>query len=270
MRFQVTALTAVLVLCLATAAPAKEIEAVAICGASGCEDVDDIQAFMAGGGLGAGDPEQQPSQPLQPMQPMQPYLRVDVDISAPPEENIEGWSMFVLADGSLVRSQGPGVVGGQEWMALPAQAGRIFKRAAARIEPFPAPTLSDVRIGSHRAGEPAAYSDLFGLEAAPRPTTVSPGGWERIDVRSTVPSPWTDGGNRIDWSPSLGLIRVDGQYFEPTRTLSERLRADSGRAAAPADDDGPGLLPWISALLALGTAAGVFLLRRRRPGPATA
>ena len=264
MRFHLLALTACLFLFIATAAAAKEIEAVSICGASGCHDVDDVHAFMAGGGMDLGSPDEQPTPPLQP------YLRIDVEISAPPEENINGWSVFVLADGSLVRSQGPGVGLGQDWVTLPARAAHMIGSAAAGIEPFPAPRLTDVRVGAHRAGEPNHYGDLFGLEAAPRPTTVSPGGWEQIHVRSSVPSPWTDGGDRIDWSPALGVIRVDGLYFEPTSALSERLRVDSGRAASPSDDDGPGLIPWLSALVALGAAAGLFLLRRRRPGPATA
>ena len=84
-----------------------------------------------------------------------------------------------------------------------------------------------------------------------------------------MPSPWTDGGDRIDWSPSLGVIRVDGLYFEPGSALEDRLRSDSGHPA-PADD-GPGPLPWVIGILIAALGGALLLVRlRRRPGPATA
>ena len=267
MRLYVTALTAAALLLIgltATAtAAAKEVSAVSVCGASGCNDVDDVRAFMAAGGLDTGSPDERP------IPAAQPYFRMEVEMHAPGED-LPGWSVFLLADGSLVRAQGPGAALDQDWMTLPADAGRTIASATDGLEPYPAPKLTDVRIGGRRATDPASYSDLFGLKAAPKPTTVSPGGWERIDVRSAKPSPWTDGGDRIDWSPSLGVIRVDGLYFEPGAALSDRLSSDTGRSA-PKDGDDPSPLPWLVGIViaALGGAV-VFMRIRRRPGPATA
>ena len=144
MRLYVTALAACLVLGLTATAAAKEVSAVSVCGASGCNDVDDVQAFMAAGGLDSGSPDPQP------MPAAQPYYRLDVELSAPGEK-LPGWSVFLLADGSLVRTQGPGVGLGQDWLKMPVGSAGVIKEAVRGAEPFPAPRLTDVRVGGRRA-----------------------------------------------------------------------------------------------------------------------
>ena len=260
-----TYLTAFAALSLLLAAPAgaKEIESVAICGASGCKEVDDAQAFVTSGGLDIGRPRPQGAPRAQP------YFRVDVKISIPPQEREveDSWSYYVLPKARLARSGGVGVGGGNEWTTLTAGSAERIARISADLTPFPSPQLTAVRIGSHKAPAPSAYTDLFGLKPAPKPATVSPGGWEQITLRSAVPGPWTHGGDRTHWSPTLGLIRVDGLYYRPGRALAARLARDSGRAAAPGDDG----LPVVGLMLgglgaALIGAAALVVVRRRRGG----
>jgi hypothetical protein len=158
-----------------------------------------------------------------------------------------------------------GLVALERWMKWhrldPAIAGAV-KDLARKVEPFPRPTVAEVKIGERVLREGAgSYARLLELRGA-----YVLGHGRPIGIRfvSPVESPWTEESSH--YYPENDVLLIDP-------ATSVRVPADLAadiEAARPlgAGGDGPSRFPWIPVAVAIVGAAVLALrgaLRRGRP-----
>lgn len=240
-------------------AAAKEISKVQLCGVSGCESMTDrsqTSAIAAGGSDNAAPPPA-----------LGAYYRLSFTVTAPPGASFSDghrsatWSEYYVPDSKVLRQTGDGMA---QWFYLSPKAAGLLGTLAKSVKPFPKPKLSQVLIGTRRAKDPQSYGRLLGVRTA---GLAVPGksDWLTVTLRSSRPSPWTDGQNVLQYSPSARVLQRDAEFVRLPDGLAARVAA--GRSL---DLAGKGF-PWVLLTTCLlGVAAAVALARlasKRRPVP---
>ena len=255
MRLAPLVLVAATALALAAPAAAKEITKAELCGPAGCAattNEDELRMFGGGSDTFGAQP------------PMSAYYELSLSARGDDEGATTTWTIYYVPSANMIAVDGG--YGTTNWHPLSAAAAGVMRRLAARVEPFPPPTVTSVAIGDRVVRENAAsYLQLLHDTGGIAPLNVSPDDWVGIDLRSARPSPWTDGARELLYSPSTNILE---RRIERV-VLADSVAADI-EAARPLVDDRVRWLPWlvlgglIAALLGL---AGVGALLRRHVEP---
>jgi hypothetical protein len=232
-------------LALPAAAQAKEINGLAVCGPDSCDDVDM-------GGFGHGDPVAGDSA-TDAGPPPSDFLRVDFTVDG----HAAAFSVFYEPESGLVAIEGrPGHV---EWARFDPRIATAVKDAAKRVEHFPAPRVTGVRVGDKKVeGNPSSYLPLLTLEG---PFVLPKTNEDALSIRfeATDPNPWTKAS--ILYYPDDDVILRGATFVK----LPSDLAADIA-AARPLGTGGDGTsIPWLPigvALLGAALLVAVFLRTR--------
>jgi hypothetical protein len=109
------------------------------------------------------------------------------------------------------------------WMALDADADSALRPLTASIEPFGAPRLTAAFVGARRVRSPSSYLSLYSVPSAGRPL-IRGADWLTIRLRSATASPWTDGANWLQYSPSARVLVRDGEFVKLDRRTARALQ----------------------------------------------
>ena len=234
-------LLAAVALVAAPAASAKELLGVQVCGSDGCATDKGAQILGPRGPFDNGGATLAPAKPGK-------WFRVYGLVGD--RGRIAGKIQFwYVPDGKLLVSPGGG---GQTtaWQRADARWQAALDRLTAKVKPFPAPTLTAVRVDGKAVSDPQSYLALYTIgskaETYPRdPTMVE------ITFESKSPTPWTYG-NYFALYPKANLLVRDGQIVSLPHDVATRaasgLSLDAGRA-----------FPWISLLAGLAVIALVLV-----------
>ena len=130
---RVIVLTALAVLGLPTAASAKEVAALTLCGTDGCQRITAhaaLRGFMNGG-----------YETLAPKQPG-PFFTVKATMRHD-EEQAGGWTVQYLRAANLIRAQAD--YGKHVWTRPAGTTAQALREAARGLQPYPAEKLGPVR-----------------------------------------------------------------------------------------------------------------------------
>jgi hypothetical protein len=221
-------------LALPAAAQAKEINALAVCGADACEDVD-----MAG--FGHRDPIAGDSATADGPPPSD-FLRIDFTVDG----QVGAFTVFYEPNSGLVAIESrPGTV---EWARLEPRIATAVKDAAKRLEPFPAPRVTGVRVGEEAVqGDPGSYLGLLTLEGEyvlPKTSRDAKG----IRFETLDPNPWT--AVTVLYYPEDDVIFRRGTFVKLPVGLAADIRAARGLGTG-----GGTTVPWLPIGVALAGAA---------------
>lgn len=250
------AATSVLVVAgaLASAAEAKEVSAVKICGVSGCHAVakEALRGFCDCPGTSA--------QSEVPAVAPQKYFVLRASLRGN-EGLASGFKAALVAGPGLVRYEAGNQTFGWE---RPADAQLdALRKAAGGLEPFPAPRLVGVEIGSRLSSEPDAYEALLALA---QPPTRSPDGPSTyITLRWAAENPWAVDQLLIYYPRTRTLLGTHGYVQVPPGLATRLEREAAGLPLLPSSS-----FPWVSMAgtvgggLALALLAAALLRHRRR------
>jgi hypothetical protein len=258
LRFPLLVALAVVVLPVASAEAKGRIDALAVCGVSGCVRVPVPPAVRGGEGFA-----RLVESPIAPAPAPQPYVVLRI--------RGEGmrWRLFVV--GGVATSSSGG------WTKLPPPLARAVASAARRAHPIQF-RLSVVEVGGfrdrrgQRAADPEAYAPLLHLGGHEVPSSVADanaGHWVLVRFHTARVTPWTSGRPLEGYyDPAARAFTVDGLGW--ARLSAERAAmierdAGLGRRAAASES----LLPWVAlaGLLAAAGAGGRALRARSRRIP---
>jgi hypothetical protein len=243
-------LAAVLLLALPGVAEAKGLNGITLCGPSGCVErkLDGLGHRSPIEESDTGLPAPPPSSFYRLMFGVAPYVDPSNAIEYEPK------SALVALDWGVSRWT--------RWERLDPAIASVVKDLARKLEPFPRPTVTEVRIGKHVLREDAgSYLLLLGLRGK-----YVLGNGRPVGIRfvSPVDDPWT----------AVGILYYpDNDVLLLTPYSSVRVPADLAadiEAARPlgAGDGGSSRFPWIPVAVAIVGAAVLALrgaLRRGRP-----
>ena len=226
-------------------ASAKELVSATVCGASGCRTVTDKATLNAipGGedvtGLGA------PAA----------YYRLTL-VTGEPNGRRHGFTTYYVPSAKAMSWSEDGLY--RLHPIYGPTANGVMRRITAGLEPHAAPRITTAIVGTRRVTGAAAasYASLF---SAGEPTQLDarPYDWVAVDLRSSRPSPWTDGRSELMFSPSTNLIEIG---YEPQR-IPDAIADDIAAGRALHAKSG-GRVPWgVLALAAVGVLAAVSLAR---------
>ena len=248
MKKPMIAVAALAALALAGSASAKEINSIAVCGASGCVDIverGDMHAYVEGSDAIAAPAVSE-------------YYTVKVTVEGEGEDFT--WTSYYVPSANVLAGIGePTEI--VSWVQMPERSRGLFAAATVKLEPFPVPRITAASVDGRRVeGDASTYSRLLTLPErfVPYPSEW----WVTVDLRSTHPSPWTASDRDLMYSPSANLLErgvaripVDGS-----------VAADLGAARAL---DRSRSFPWLTVLVALSASlpasALLVLAVRRRP-----
>jgi hypothetical protein len=238
-------------LALPAAAQAKEIDGLAVCGPESCEDVDM-------GGFGHRDPIAGDSATDAGPTPSD-FLRVDFTVDG----HAAAFSVFYEPESGLVAIEGrPGHV---EWARFDPRIATAVEDAAKRVEHFPAPRVTGVRVGSKEVeGDPSSYLPLLTLEG---PFVLPKTNEDATSIRfeATDPNPWTEAS--ILYYPGDEVILRGATFVK----LPAALAADIQAARALRTGGDGTSIPWLPigvALLGAALLVALFLRTRTARGRA--
>lgn len=220
---------------------AKELRAVAVCGASGCSSITDREAlhrYTAGAGLES-DASLAPAPPS-------PYYLVRTTAGDGNGRSFTWRVWYVPAAGKM---RGIGERGDDAlWFTVGSGAESVLREAVQDVEPFPVPRVTEALVGGRRVDDPGSYLALFAAEpdGFEVPAEFD---WAPVVLRSEHPSPWTDDLARLEFSPSAGVLLRGGTLVKLLADLAARVRHGESLAAADAG------FPWLMLALALAGAA---------------
>jgi hypothetical protein len=114
--------------------------------------------------------------------------------------------------------------GAGTWMWLDAETASAIDRAVAGVAPHPVRHPGTVMVGEKRARGPETYFRLLPgrADGLITPATV----WLTVTMRSTPPTPWTDGASDIRLSArgKSRLVLVDGWVHKVPLRVANRAR----------------------------------------------
>lgn len=210
-RFALAAATVATVLAVVSGAQAKiPPNGVDICGASGCVHLGLAQSEQIWSrGHDHGRPLRVPS----------PFYLVRFKWYSSDPEQI---GYYVPAGPAVRLSSENGTAGIWTWLD-PATASAI-DRAAAGLAPRPVNRPTMVMVGEKRVGGPETYFRLLEGRADGLITPVTI--WITVTMRSSPPTPWTDGASEIRLSARgmSRLVLVDGWVHKVPLRIANRAR----------------------------------------------
>jgi hypothetical protein len=243
-------LAAILLLALPGVAEAKGLNGITLCGAAGC-----VEKKLDGFGHRSTIEDSVTGLPAPP--PSRFYrLMFGVAPHVDPSNAIE----YEPRSGLVALESG--VSRWTKWERLDPTIARVVKDLARQLEPFPRPTVTEVKIGKQVLREDAAsYLRLTALRGK---YVLGDGRPVGIRLGSPTETPWTARGM---------LYYPDNDVLLVSPATSIRLPAELAadiEAARPlgAGDGGSTRIPWIP--IAVGVAGSLWLalrgaLRRGRP-----
>ena len=243
-RVAVLATVAVGALGLPLGASAKAIPSIEVCGAAGCKSVPDRP-----------DPHLFDGEPY--AHPPAPSSFYALKMTAKERGRTFSWTIYYVPTGYL---RGIDERGSSNWMKLYPEGAAVLRKLSEGVEPFAKPVVTHARVGKRVARDPASYLRLYEIRSAGFRSLGKPD-WIRIVLRSPQPSPWTDGQNDLQYSPSTRLLLRDGEYVSLSKPLAKRVR----RGLSLSEPAGPrvALKAGIAGLGALAFL-GLVVMRRRR------
>jgi hypothetical protein len=227
-------------LALPAAAQAKEINALVLCGPASCEDVD-VADF------GHNDPIAGASA-TQDGPPPSDFLRLDFTVDG----QEAAFSVFYESDSGLVAVEG--AAHSLEWARLAPPIAAAVKQAAGRLEPFPAPRVTSVKVGARTVkDDPSSYLALLTVEG---PFALLKTNRDAVGIRFVTdhPNPWTR--NSILFYPEDGVIMREGTFVK----LPTGLAADIEAARPLGTGANRTSIPWLPIAFAILGAALLFAL----------
>ena len=229
-------------LALPGAAAAKELVQVKACGASDCTTTrgpDELRAFPTGG--------ESPGAPP----PAGAYYTLELTVDGEGEEH--SWTSWYAPEANMLA----GLDEYQRVVWFPVvgpTATRAIREAVAGIEPFPAPTITSVRIGDRVVTKGAeTYLRLFALPTDMGTAQPKDPDWVPVDLRSARPTPWTAGDGEFAFSANAQALERGYELVPLPERFSDAIAA--GRPLG--DDSGNRLLPW---LVLAAVIAGMLVL----------
>ena len=127
---------------------------------------------------------------------------------------------YLLLDAPAIRwNSGPGHSAG--WSGIDPSAVDLVSRAAAGIEPYPAPVLTRVTVGGREVASPETYFRL--LTGKPTWTPID-GRWWRVRFQAATANPWTDGSTIVLLSRNHPFVAIDGVFYRLPRTVVRQAR----------------------------------------------
>ena len=112
------------------------------------------------------------------------------------------------------------------WWTLDAFSATGLRGVTEKLEPAPAPTITNATVGGLTARDPQSYIRLWhvGRQVWTWPSTA----WLQVRLQSADPSPWTDAAEDIRISRTGGYLWLDGWVFKIPVRLAALAR--SGRS----------------------------------------
>ena len=238
------------VLALPGVAAGKELTKVEVCGASSCTTITDretLRELPTGG------------ETTSPPPPAAGYYTVRLTVDAGGEQH--DWRVFYVPSADMLAA--PAESGAITWFPVYGPAARAMASLVEGLEAFAPPDIARARVGSKPVDDPDSYLRLFEVTSA-GDALPQKADWTPIELRSSVPSPWTSGPTALYYSPSARALQRGSEVL----LLSRDLAADIARGAslAPGDATFPRLMAAVALAGALLLAAVVaHAFRRRRP-----
>jgi hypothetical protein len=240
-------------LALAPAASAKEILGLQLCGADGC--ATDKHPTMMEGPAGPLSADAQSATPAK----LGAWFRGSVLMGD--HGKVYGrMPFYFVPDGSRIAL--PGNAGQTTaWEYATGQTKATLEALAARLKPFPTPTITRVSLNARNAEDPQSYARIYtvGGKAEGYPSDLNS---IQVVLESKARTPWTDG-NYVVLYPKARLLVRDGQIVSIPGDVADAAAAgqslDLGRA-----------FPWVSLLVGLAVialVAGLLVRFRPRPSP---
>jgi hypothetical protein len=231
----------VVALGLPPAAQAKELTGLTLCGQSGCDSAK-LGGFHE-------SPVQYSTSGLPAPPPSSFYL---LGFGIDGQEGVANGIYYEPRSGLVAMKSG--LAGWVKWFRLSPSAGTAAKDLARRLEPFPSPTVTEVKIGKRVVREGAhAYLRLVELEG---PYVLGQGTAIGIRLTSSVESPWTAGSV---------LYYPDNDVLLNGPASSVRVPAEIAAQLEGTPRGDGWTVPWIAIGTALAGAFALLLLARRRP-----
>ena len=194
------------------------------------------------------------AQSLPPPAPVGPYLELDVRDAEP------GDRAFFVPRAGLVRMALVELSGHRAWLRPQEEIESALRRVARAVEPFPPPRFDRVFVGAAEAADPERYARLY--DAFP-PAPAPPATVDRVRIvlRSTPPSPWSDGEAALAYVPASRTLLRGEQTLRPPSDVVSLLERPRARTRRPT---GTAVAAVAVALLAVSAAAAALLTRRLR------
>ncbi len=211
-------------------------QAFELCGPSGCERIVGRTNYETVVGLLAVAPD--PSGHATPP-PIAPFYEIRVELSR--TETDRGF--FVPASQVL---KPPLYAGEPGWIRATPEALEVLAPAMRAISPWPAPQITDARVGGRVVADPSFYSALYDeLPKAPPGQGVGTGA--TITLQSDRSSPWTYGFNTLKYFPDDNVLYRGGEWVQLPPAISERLKQGGGLKGP----EGTSGMPWELAVISV-------------------
>jgi hypothetical protein len=254
-RICLLALALVALGALPATAGAKEVTAVKVCGASGCNEVTGQSALKPFFEDNGGPPTETFNAPVGS------YYSVEMSY-ADPEGNTVGSNLSywlpaaALMHGSDQSSYDP-------WWQLTAAQSTAMKGIAAGVDPF-TPALSRVLVNGRAVADPNSYIRLFGNFPPSYRVAPKKSRWIKISITPAHSNPWLQRATRLRYQPGLRLLqRPDyGQVVLPKAVGNLLVKRAS--LAAVKSGSGGGHTALYAGVGVAGAAAIALLAAVRR------
>jgi len=242
-----------------SAAGAKGVVDVEICGATKCVSVHATGEGQPGDALGYGLLQVGGSFNLVAAPPAGPWYSVEIEAD---------WfgrnRMLPYSDGLLGT--------GNSWIRPDLPVATWLKRLTRDLEPRPAPVIHGATVDGRPVNAPAPYQALLGkLPIADPPGRL--GDSTVIRLTPDIVTQWADPDRPLAYFPPQQLLRRGPDWVRVPDDLAAVIAADAGLAPATASASASGFPAGdVAAALAALAAAGVVLVlvsRRRRRSRAT-
>ena len=233
-----------------SAAGAKELASVSVCGPTGC-------ATLASGPRLRTLASVMGSQPRSVLTsvPLSSYYRVDLAIRG--DHEIGHFRLFFVRPNLLRPAEGDGM--DTPFNALPPAAARLVASLATEVKPYPAPRVVEARVDGRRAAEPQTYARLFAaLPAADGQVTDTS---VQLVLRPDRANPWFRVGRPLLYSPRGRVLVLDSAFRVPDEFANAIERDANLRRTASSSVSWPGLA-IVAAWFLL--SAGWYVSTRRR------
>jgi hypothetical protein len=201
-RICLLALALVALGALPATAGAKEVTAVKVCGASGCNEVTDRSAIKPF----AEDNAAQPNETFDA--PIGSYYKVTMSY-ADPDGNVVGFNVsYWLPDTALMHGSDQSSY--DPWWQLTKAQNTAMRSVASGLDPY-TPALARVVVNGRAVADPNSYIRLFGYFTPSYRVAPKKSRWIKIRVTPAHSNPWLQKAARLRYQPELRLLQRPDQ-----------------------------------------------------------